>query len=154
HFVLEADINLDGFGGRAGDSVTPFTGSFDGQGHKIANYNYSATTHSGVFGRVVGNGTTTGLIRNLTLARATISGSSYVGGVVGLLDGGRVSNTAVIGSSANVSVEDGGGLVGRNLGTIEDVFSDVTVTGTSGATNVGGVVGYSSGTVERAIATR
>lgn len=114
---LSADINLndyywDPIGERYTDCnsnpVThAFRGTFDGKGHTITNLNNGVLPfeNMGLFGY------TTGTIKNIFVTGALdASGSTYAGGIVGLLDGGQVYNCGAI-----VVLTDGttkGGLVG------------------------------------------
>jgi len=117
-----------------GDMSTPFTGSYNGQGHIIT----GLTIHrpggaaTGFFGYVSG-----GKIDSLGLSGATVIGGMAVGIVVGYLDQGTLSNSYATGSvSGEMAV---GGLAGYFQGTIAQSFSLADVSGISG---IGGLVGY------------
>ena len=123
-----------------------FSGTYDGGGHTISNFNYhetitfnGGTSNSighGMFG-AVGNG---GVVKNLTvigdlevdyvLGRGAATGQiRNTGGVVGFLDGGTVRNVAFKGrvkaGDEDSSVPTDNGNNGRRIGA-----------------RVGGVVGY------------
>lgn len=114
---LSADINLnDYYWDPIGECYTDcnsnpvthaFRGTFDGKGHTITNLNNGVLPfeNMGLFGY------TTGTIKNIFVTGALdASGSTYAGGIVGLLDGGQVYNCGAV-----VVLTDGttkGGLVG------------------------------------------
>src|SRR5260370_21886010 len=88
--------------------ISNFTGLFDGHGHTIANLTISSTAPNvGLFGTI----SSTGVVRNLNLADATVSGSQFVGTLAGT-NAGTISNVSatdvavIVGSNGN-----GGGLV-------------------------------------------
>ena len=71
-----------------------FTGSFDGQGHKISNLSIKKTTtnvpannYQGMFGYI-----NKGIVKNLGLAGGSIAGSTNVGGVAGYSMGCTIQN--------------------------------------------------------------
>jgi hypothetical protein len=150
----------------------PFTGSFDGQGHKIRDLFISGTgePEAGLFG-CVGKG---GIIKNLGVVNATLTFPEDAVGLVrlnlgtvrtldvapifglGILVGfsmGSVSDSYVSGTvSGDWNV---GGLVGQNTGAVNNSYSTANVTGASG---VGGLVGsngdlYYGGTVTNCYST-
>ncbi|MBR1064336.1 hypothetical protein ABIF79_008161 [Bradyrhizobium japonicum] len=125
-YVLGANIDATGFTvAPIGSSTSPFTGTFDGNGHTINGLH------------VVGNGT-------------------YVGLFAEVGSGGKISNLGL----TNLSVSaprgyDVGGLVGRNLGTIENSYTSGTISGTAGnfvsglnGIAIGGVAGWNFGTIK------
>ena len=123
-----------------------FTGIFDGQGYEIRDLfiNCPGEYWVGLFGYVdVG-----GVIQNVGVVNASVTGRDYVGGLVGFNDG-TVSNSH---SSGNVTGKEGvGGLVGINEGvainqggSVSDCYSSGNVTGEE---HVGGLAGYNDGTV-------
>ena len=124
---------LEGFQ-PIGTSGAAFDGVFDGQGHTISGMviNRPATYAIGLFGSLDVHGE----IRNLGVVDDLVTGSFYVGGVVGL-GGGKVSNcyaSGVVTGSAFV-----GGLVGYNdFGTVSNCYATGLVTGSS---DIGGLVG-------------
>ena len=138
HFIQIAAINLNeapwnqGAGwAPIGDSTTPFTGSYDGNGLTINNIIIVvADSRIGLFGQ------NNGAIRNLSILDANIDGLNLVGGLAGtnygIIESCNVSGTI----DADTQV---GGLVGNNYGDITNCNSSGTVTGVN---NVGGLVGY------------
>ena len=138
---LCADLDLSEVCGQTlgaftpiGSSDRPYTGSFNGNGFTIHNLYVDASKNSGLFG-VIGENAS---ISDLTLENAAVRGESYVGGIVGYNDGGRVYACAVNGAITGTYFV--GGVCGYNNG---GVVNACAVTGSvSGANVVGGVVGY------------
>jgi hypothetical protein len=118
-----------------------FTGIFDGQGYKILDLFINCPGENGVglFGYVdVG-----GVIQNVGVVNASVTGNEEVGGLVGENFRGSLSNCY---SSGNVTGKKNvGGLVGDNQGgSVIDCYSSGNVTGEE---HVGGLAGLSYGTV-------
>ncbi len=150
HFLLVTDINLADYTGTQFNIIgkyiswddpnnKPFTGVFDGNDHKVWNFTWNSTGRSGIglFGYV----TSTGQIKNLRMENVDVNtvGGYGVGGLVGKIDFGTITNCY---SSGRVlgDKEEIGGLVGGNQGgTVIDCYSTVTV---SGGDETGGLVGY------------
>ena len=123
-----------------GNEDHPYTGTFNGNGHKIENLyinniNTSAT-YQGLFGRV--SGTVQNLTVTGTVNGGSVNGGTYVGGVVGYNNGGTVTGCTFSGSGSVSGVLSVGGVVGVNGGTVENCYNTGTV---SGSASVGGVVG-------------
>jgi filamentous hemagglutinin family protein len=144
---------------NAGAGFTPigissinFTGTFNGLGHTIRNLtiNLPSTNYVGLFG-YTGVGS---VIQNVGLSGGSVSGSGYVGGLVGFNNGGTVSNSYATGSVGGGSgFAPVGGLVGLNhYGTVSNSYATGSVTGTR---EVGGLVGFMDGpsTVSNSYAT-
>ncbi|MFC4597408.1 S-layer homology domain-containing protein [Cohnella hongkongensis] len=122
HYALGADIDLleylspGGAGYNGGDgwvpigAFSPFTGTFNGNGHTISHLRIAETLASvGLFGSV-----RDGTIRNVGLINVDVTGngaSSQVGGLVGYLDGSTVANSYVTGTVRGADYV--GGLVGH-----------------------------------------
>jgi hypothetical protein len=153
HFILTADIDLDPnlSGRKVFDKAviaptsspyvegTPFTGSFDGDGHTISHLTIAGGGFLGLFGQLL-----SGEVRDLGVVDVSIVGSGdYVGALVGSSGypdnrGGTIMNgcysAGVVSGRENV-----GGLVGYNGGTVSQCYSAATVSGTEGI--YGGLVG-------------
>ncbi|MHC4314800.1 MAG: GLUG motif-containing protein, partial [Planctomycetota bacterium] len=149
-FKLMADIDLADFTGTSFNIIgsivwhRPFTGTFDGNGHKISNFSYTYTDKSriGLFGYVRGENAE---IKDLGLIAPDVDARTgdYVGSLVGYLRDGTITNCYVDGAS--VTGDDRvGGLLGGNHGTITNCYSTGSVTGDR---NVGGLVGGNGGTI-------
>ena len=125
-----APIGEDDSGG-----ATEFTGTFDGRGNEIADLRIDRpeTDSVGLFG--VSEGT----IENVRLADPEITGTGGVGGLVGEISGGSVSESVVRGGVV-AGEEVVGGLVG--ITTRGDVSRSAVRGGTvAGGEAVGGLVG-------------
>ena len=161
NYVLGANIDASGTsgwnGGAGFDPIgmsysTNYTGIFDGLGHTISDLtiNRPATSNVGLFG-YIGNGS---VIRNLGLLGGSISGASYVGGLVGRNDFGTIAQTYATGMvrGSNSYSNSIGGLVGYSyFGTITQSNATGAV---SGFNNVGGLVGQNIvTTISQAYAT-
>ena len=152
-----------------------FTGTFDGQGYEIRDLfiNRPDELYVGLFG-VVGEG---GVVQNICVVNADVTGYGIVGGLVGNNEG-TVSNSYSTGSvTGSEDYSAIGGLVGANLGTVGNSYSTGSVTGeewvgglvganligtvsnsystgnVTGELGVGGLVGVSSGTVSNSYST-
>ena len=151
-FILTADIDLQGqvftaaIIAASSSSVdfqgTAFTGTFDGNGHKITNFSINGGNNSylGLFGQIIFPGS----IKNLGLENFSVRGFYYVGGLVGYNTAfGSISNCFSVGMvSGDLNSIYVGGLVGYNAGNISYCYSTGTV---SGSDEIGGLVG-SNGT--------
>lgn len=166
YFKLMADIDLGDYTGQelrliGIDATSPFSGVFDGNGHRISGlgrHNPAGSTSAALFGYLTGTVKGVGLIdpnvggRLLYYTgalvgenRGTVSdcyaedvnvvgGGWYAGGLVGC-NMGTITHCR---STGVVHDRCAGGLVGKNGGTITDCSSAVTVVGVS---PVGGLVG-------------
>ncbi|MHC4648579.1 MAG: GLUG motif-containing protein [Planctomycetota bacterium] len=187
YFVVTNDIDMSGIPGTAYNTISPFTGVFDGNNHRISNFSYTSTIYGGgLFGNVDG-----GVVKNLGLIDpnldadwklgslagrveggatisncyvegGSVSGRSYIGGLVGIIDtpgGGTVSNCY---ASCNVSGSHNsiGGLVGKIVsgsgGTVRKCYATGSVASTTdtGGGSIGGLVGNNKdGTITESYAT-
>ena len=140
HFKLMADIDMSAYTGTSynmiGNGSIYFTGTYDGNGHSISNLTMMAPYQDfcGLFG-IIGYG---GWIQNLGVENVNISGSNYVGGLVGA-NVGTITSCYAAGSASGAS--DVGGLVGYNSGTITSCYAAGPVSGTD---YVGGLVGWNN----------
>jgi hypothetical protein len=152
----------------------PFTGNFDGQGYEIRDLFINRPHYSSDVGLFGGMAFTGPVVKNVGVVNCTVVGAKRVGGIVGLLRLGTLSNcyctgditgTIWVGGLAGVCYEGTvtnsyatgsvtgtnytGGLVGSNgdsEGTVRNSYFEGSVTG-SGDQCVGGLVGINSGTV-------
>ncbi|MCL2509589.1 MAG: hypothetical protein FWF07_00715, partial [Methanomassiliicoccaceae archaeon] len=153
YFVMTNDIDLDatpyneGSGWEPiGYSVNqPFSGNFDGNGYSVSNLFINIDTTdlaTGLFGYLSG-----GIIENLGVIDANVTGLLFVGGVVGCSNGGTVENCYVTGAvegTFNV-----GGVVGYSQnGTVMNCYNSGTVALVGSYSSAGGVVGNNDGTLE------
>ena len=114
--VLENDIDLSGIEWRPiGTTASPFKGKFDGQQHYIENMYAEGDEYVGFFG-VIGDGAD---IRNFVITGSCeVTGTRYVGGVVGGSNGGGTIHLTNVGNEANVTAADknAAGLIGVSMG--------------------------------------
>ncbi len=144
---LMADIDL------TGDTWTPiatehvgYGGTFDGNGKVIAWLTMNAPTFTaqGLFGGIDANG----IVKNLGLISATVTGKGNVGGIAGVNNGTIIAcyvGTSTIEAKGTELLEGvaSGGIVGTNKGTITATYMQGSVTAAS-ATYAGGIVGYNN----------
>lgn len=125
--VLRLDGNLDLTGWACtpiGTNAYPFKGTFDGDGNVITGITVKEKGNAGLFGVLAGT------VKNLTLSGASVSGSGYVGGLVGYLKG-KVEKCAVNDSSmentGSVATSATGSVIGCASASAEcaDISSNV-----------------------------
>lgn len=129
-----------------GSNANPFRGVFNGQGYTISGLTVTADNEAvGFFGEVAGT------VENLNVTDTVNGSSKYnwsygVGGLVGWLNSGAVlKNVSVTGSVTGTYPTGGvGGLVGYSQGTVNNAFVKEAVTGKTGS-SVGGLVGEQNG---------
>ena len=156
HYLQTANIDMSGQSFTAiSSSGEAFSGTYDGGGYTILNLIINATTdNQGMFG--VTN--LSGAVRNLGLVDASITGGTYIGGIVGN-NGGTVEHCYVTGSIKGGAVNTSyavniGGIAGRNAGTVRNCYTncDVEPTPTLSGVNFGGIVGGNYGSVQNCYA--
>lgn len=118
----------------------PFTGSFYGEGYEIRDLfiNRPEENEVGLFGFVDG----AGIIENVGVVNAAVTGNYCVGSLVGYNKKGTVTDSYSSGSVEGYKRV--GGLVGWNQHTVSNSYSTI---GVGDARSVGGLVGYNTGTV-------
>ncbi|MGQ1948828.1 GLUG motif-containing protein, partial [Geofilum sp. OHC36d9] len=145
YFEQTADIDAsdtrnwnDGAGfSPIGNSTTPFTGNYNGQGYTIdgLTINRSSSDYVGLFGYASGAS-----IDSLGLTNVYIQGYFYVGGLVGSNSStSQVNNSYSTGSVSGSSYA--GGLIGYNSSSSQ-VNNCYSASSVSGYNYVGGLVGY------------
>ncbi|MGD8786287.1 MAG: GLUG motif-containing protein, partial [Phycisphaerales bacterium] len=148
HFMLTNDIDLAGIDFYIiGSKTIPFTGVFDGNGFMVSNLSYaSADTHYvGLFGHVY----RPGKIKDLGLSDPNIDAGAghYVSSLVGYLLGGNIKNSYVQDGSVTGTTYVGG-LVGRNCsGTITNCYSSAAVSGIWVIGGLVGYIDYEGGII-------
>ncbi|WP_240644616.1 S-layer homology domain-containing protein [Paenibacillus paeoniae] len=146
YFKLMADIDLSSYGQGwlpIGGPSGRFQGHMDGNGHKITGLtiNRPNDNFSGLFGYIDYDAS----VSNMILENVNVTGKQFVGGLVGRIDGGEISNSYVSGSVTGTGASVGG-LIGYNYyGTVSNSIAKANVTGSS--TNVGGMVGANFGEI-------
>ena len=124
-----------------GSNATAFSGHYDGQGFVISNIQTSnisnASTgklrdYQGLFGY-----TTNAFLQKINLINGAIYGSGDLGGIVGHMSGGKISNCL---NGATVTGNANCGLIGyADCVQITSCYNYGAIKGTE---NVGGIVGY------------
>jgi hypothetical protein len=146
-----------------------FSGTFDGKGHTLSNIDldvrnaagnsvYGTNSATGVFGTLAGS------VSNLNVASSSFAGTHWVGGIVGYLgNGASISNCSVSNTSIVASVEpvdssydngdEAGGIVG--YAPANSTVDSCSVTTLSGEAyrDLGGIAGYSDGTLSNSTVT-
>ena len=148
--TLKDDITLTEVWTPIGTHAKPYTGIFDGDGHKISGLNATTSSqYSGLFGYIKG-----ATVKNLALDAPTVSCShsnGYAGGVAAYMQDSTIENCQV--SDGSISCTDNestaGGIVGYvhifDLQADENVVKNCQVSGvTISAKYSGGVAGTTS----------
>ncbi|MCL1978961.1 MAG: hypothetical protein FWG60_02240, partial [Methanomassiliicoccaceae archaeon] len=129
-------------------STRPFAANFDGGGHVISGIyiNNANTDDQGLFGYVRGTSTVYVTLKNVGMEYSFIEADDYVGGIVGHLDYGNVTNCYNTGRITSIE-RDCGGVVGLLAnGNVTNCYNTGTINTIRGAF-IGGVVGASDATV-------
>ncbi len=121
YYKQNMDIDLSGYSpwSKIGTTITAgtnFTGTYDGDGHKITGLSITSTSdqYNGLFG-VIGSG---GTVKNLGVTGASLSGSTAgLGILAGYNFGGTVENCYTTGT-VTTSNNNPGGLLGSSSGTV------------------------------------
>ena len=146
--VLTDNINLLGEEWTPiGNAEAKYTGTFDGGGYTISNFNLSTTSdRAGLFGYL----TDGAVVKNFTIEGSIISNNNQYVGVVGSADGGTVTISDVH-SKLNITCSKSrhGGILGAQTGTgtinIDRCTYSGKLTVTGNVTgNFGGIVGLTN----------
>jgi len=149
YFKLNNDITYSTVGINYNESnytaigrsqTLPFCGVFDGDGNTIYNIRINTTDdNQGLFGWIDSNPNTPGAVKNVRVKNAHITGGQHVGEIVGYLSG-DIENCLALSSSIN-GTSRVGAIAGYKATSGHTCFGNYyvgcTVSGTSGATNVG-----------------
>ena len=130
-----------------------YTGTFNGQNHKIKNlYTNTNNSYESLFGSI-SNGAT---IRNIKLENANVTGSNKVGALIGyIFDGtgtdtgtiivsGNTVTSATVAASNTTSGYDAGALIGHVDNSYAYIYGNTvngTVTVTANNKSAGGIIG-------------
>ncbi|MGD0283180.1 MAG: filamentous hemagglutinin N-terminal domain-containing protein, partial [Dissulfurispiraceae bacterium] len=146
HYALGSNIDASGSSNWGISGFTPigasspsFSGTFDGLGHTISNLyiNLPSNSYVGLFGA------NTGTIRNVGLVGVNVTGSGFVGGLVGENENSSasISNSYATGNVTGSGLYVGGLAGGNyNSASINNSYANCTVI--SSNWNVGGLVGW------------
>ena len=146
---LGADIDVTGatLGLIGNDDNRPFSGTFDGDNHKIIGFSYSGNDSGGLFSRVKN-----GAIKNLELENISISTTGQrAGGVVARAENVTIDNVKITGtSSISCGTQQVGGFVGyatKGL-TITNSVNNAAVSGNGkGVAGILGILADTSATI-------
>ena len=140
-----------------GDETTPFSGTHEGNNHKILNL-YNSDTKSnnqGLFGY-----TENATMQNIVIESGKVEGAEFVGGIVG-----KARNTHFINCTNNINIEASKGVIGGIVGKLDGTEGVITECTNSGEiigkqytslnsrneTFVGGIVGYTEATINECL---
>lgn len=144
HFILTADIDFQGVAMTpVGNNNPSFTGVFNGNNHTLRNVimNMPGSSYVGLFG-MLGNYPGPGQVSDLTVESVSISGLSFVGGLIGYNFLGSVINCHVKGTVTGSALSrDVGGLTGSSWGYIGNCHADTIVNAGPASHAVGGLTG-------------
>ncbi len=149
HYKIITDFNLT----KSWSPITTFSGSLDGNGHKVGNLTItSATANDGFFA------TLTGTVKNLQLLNVNCTTSAAFGTLAGRLVGGTIQNVKITGNITSTHTGDVlGGVVGdmSAAAKITQISTNLTIKASCGM--VGGLVGRlttnASGVAEISLST-
>jgi hypothetical protein len=139
-YKLGADLNLSGVDWTPiGSAAAPFSGQFDGDGHRITGLTVDDQPAAGFFGVLDG-----ATVENLLLPGCRVTGTSTAGAVAGEAKNAVIRDCA---ASGRIAVADqAGGLVGlAEDATLKRLSFTGRVTGNTAA---GGLVGGGTGNLE------
>ena len=137
---------------RIGSFKYPFTGTYNGGNHSISGIRIyidpsGVSTYQGLFGQVRDGG----LLRNIHLADARITGSTHAGGIAGYIYDSTIEDCTVYGDVCIHAIKNmsryHGGIVGegyKGTSIIQRCISSATLTVADGLTNIkfyGGIIG-------------
>jgi hypothetical protein len=146
--LLKSDIELNANDEWTpiGTSDTPYSGTFDGNGHIISGVTISGTSNNvGLFGYTAESA----VIKNLGVINSTVSGNDDVGAICGVNSGTITACYTTASVSGSVDV---GGICGINNGTVSYCYhTDGTVSGSD--FSAGGICGDNTGTVKNCFNT-
>ncbi len=139
YFSLANDIDVNS--AVITDTIDNFEGYFDGNGYEIKNFELNANGNTGLFGNIAGDAKITDLgIKNVNIVAN--DKNAVAGGLVGLMEGGAVTNCYVRNlwfNSGEYAV--GGGLIGKmNGGSVVDCYAS-GVAGLTFVTTGAGLIG-------------
>ena len=164
-YVLGRNVTASGNWTPVGNNASPFMGVFDGLGHVVSNLTVTGTSdYQGMFGFIG----VPALVQHIGLSNANVSGTRFVGALVGDNEGSiyrsHASGTVTAATNDAAPITAVGGLVGLNNGVIDSSRSTVNVTATSDTGGnyytgggqdggIGGLVGVSNSSISNSFAT-
>ena len=132
------NLSVSGNWTPIGTGSNPFLGSYNGGGYNLMGIYFSRSDDvTGLFGTVRGT------IHHVKLVSVTISGTNYVGGIAGVLNGGTIHHCSVTVTFISGTGNSVGGIAGA-IKSMGEIYS-CTVSGFEGGINgvnyVGGIAG-------------
>lgn len=152
-YALARSLDATGYVGwspigrsRALANLSGFEGAFTGLGHTISNLTIDVGNgdYAGLFAKA-----TSSTIRDIGLVGGSVTGTNFVGSLVGF-SSAVISNAFATGS-VNAGANYAGGLVGHNAGSILRSYATGAVT--SAGDYVGGLVGFNMRQISDSYAT-
>ncbi|MBW8889161.1 MAG: hypothetical protein JF616_15510 [Fibrobacteres bacterium] len=139
HYVLGGNIDASATANAPFVPIGTFTGSFDGGVYTINNLHIVGTKYTGLFSQTDG-----ATLNRIHLTNVTVSGSSIVGAIVGVMwNATHLTNSyvtgTVTGTSTAADVGMAVGFAGGNRGLIQRCYATGTVNGSGWS--VGGFIG-------------
>ena len=179
NYKLTADVNMTGctWSTGIGSGATPFSGVFDGNSKTISNLTISGSAYVGLFSylsgsvsnltlmspsitvssqfaaALVGDLKSGGSVSNITVTNVSVSTvQGYSGGVVAYSRAGSTVDNVTVSGTVSSPAGVGGGVVATAEGSLTNLTSSVTVTGSF---NLGGLAGSvnNSGSVSNSSAS-
>jgi hypothetical protein len=152
HYILASDIDLASYtnwepigvfepvsdapeDAETANVTKAFSGSFDGNGHKISNIVISAPEQTGVglFGCVAGDG----VVKNLVVENVAVTGMMLVGGVIGYSAENPIEHITLQGTNTITGGAMVGGITGGGFTDIKNCTATASVVMT-GIPSMGG----------------
>ena len=150
NITLDEDVALDGTWIPIGNSQSnAYTGTFDGQGHKISGLRTSDTQYAGLFGYIQG-----GTVKSLDVEVENVTSDYHAGGIAAFIIGSQIEDCTVSGGEIKAERSDNQGTAGGIVGYIQSepskgnsriVNCTVSQTRVVGDT-AGGIAGSHNGT--------
>ena len=149
------EVNTAWTVGAGWQPIREFRVTFDGNGHTISNLYMDLAfqqiqSNAGLFGSIRGNTANPAVIKDIGLLNVEVTGVYNVGGLVGSISVGQVSRSYVTGAVSGTG-SNIGGLVGYSTGEITESYSTAAVEDTDGASRGVSAVGGLIGSSNREI---
>ena len=149
NYKLMNDITLTKNWVTVGDNTRKYSATFDGQGHKISNFNVVLDQeYQFYYAGFIGNLAPIGRVKDLSIEMTAQSGAvrafniddnTYAGGIAGVNEG-TIDNCHVTGKVEGKNYV--GGIAGLSFGSLNNCTFSGSIKGLGN--NVGGIIGYCS----------
>jgi filamentous hemagglutinin family protein len=140
-----ATVTSSGTLGNVGGLV----GEYANTGNLVTGSASGVVSGGNVTGGLVGNITSAASLSAVSQTGATVTGTEWVGGLVGYGRAGSITNATAVADvvSTSTGTRYAGGLAGRTGGAVSDASAtgDVTTAATTGTAHVGGLIGRAEG---------